>query len=122
MESVTVLLRELAEKLGTTTEYLWGVLVKQAPISSISNLFMVGLTILFSFGLWKLHKWLMGNYADTKYSRYDEYEEAAIIPMVFLFIIIGVFIIAGFFTIPSIITGFLNPEYWALKEILSNVK
>ncbi len=83
---------------------------------------MVGLTILFSFGVWKLHKWLMGNYANTNYSRYDEYEDGAIVPMVFLFIIVSVFIIVSFFTIPSTITGFLNPEYWALKEILSNVK
>ena len=32
------LLRELAEKFGTTTEHLWGVLIKQAYISGVGDL------------------------------------------------------------------------------------
>ena len=36
MEQLTQLLAQLAERLGTTTEYLWGVLIKQAYINSMN--------------------------------------------------------------------------------------
>jgi hypothetical protein len=42
--------------------------------------------------------------------------------MIALTIIWGVCIIACFFSIGNIINGFFNPEYWALKEILSSCK
>lgn len=35
MEEKTIkLIEQLAQKLGTTTEYLWAVLLKQAPIDA----------------------------------------------------------------------------------------
>ena len=33
-EQTTILLQKLSESLGTTSEYLWAVLIKQAPISA----------------------------------------------------------------------------------------
>ena len=33
-EATAKLIEELAAKLGTTAEHLWGVLVRQAPISA----------------------------------------------------------------------------------------
>ncbi|MGB4574573.1 MAG: hypothetical protein WBI79_06225, partial [Kiritimatiellia bacterium] len=36
-EATAKLIEELAAKLGTTAEHLWGVLVRQAPISATVN-------------------------------------------------------------------------------------
>lgn len=44
-EETSKLIRELADKLGTTAEHLWSVLVKQAPISSATD--CVGLIVLW---------------------------------------------------------------------------
>ena len=121
MEELTGLLEKLAEKLGTTTEYLWGVMINQAPISATTTLFQTLLVILFGLGLWKAHKWLMkkeeeGNYAET---RYDKYEGGAIIPMVIGVIIFVILSIICFCCIGDIVNGYFNPEYWALNKVLN---
>ena len=43
-------LTALAEKLGTTAEYLWGVLLRQAPISGLTDLaVMIGMVLFTAF-------------------------------------------------------------------------
>lgn len=45
------LLERIATKLGTTAEHLWGVMVKQAPISGITDLISIVVLIAAAF-LW----------------------------------------------------------------------
>ena len=40
-----VVIQNLANKLGTTSEYLWAVLIKQAPISGTVDLILYALTV-----------------------------------------------------------------------------
>jgi hypothetical protein len=121
MEEMSKLLSQLADKLGTTTEYLWGVLIKQAPIDAITTLFQMLLVLLFGIGLWKVHRWLSKSEDDSDCSRYEEYEELAIAPMVIATIVFVILSIVCFFCITDVVNGFLNPEYWALDKILSKV-
>ena len=121
MENLTALLEKLAEKLGTTTEYLWGVLIRQAPISAITDLIYFMLVILGGIALYKIHKRLMKE-DESGDSVYYNLEEGAIVPMAIAVIIWAVIFIICFFSLGNMINGFFNPEYWALDEVLGLCK
>lgn len=112
MKEITPLLEKLAKQLGTTAEYLWAVLVRQAPIAScIDILQYIILGVVTYFFVRSTKKfWTIGE---------SEHWDGCwlLVPG-----IIGVFLlilwVVVFFVIQNTITGFVNPEYWALKKIL----
>ena len=118
-KSTNQLIEELANKLGTTTEYLWKVLLKQAPIDATTTLFQCLLIWFGGVVLYKLHR-KFSKEEEGQNSLYYDKEEALIVPMIIATIIWAIFFIASFFSIESIINGYFNPEYWALHKILSN--
>lgn len=122
-ENTTKLLEQLAQKLGTTTEYLWRVLLKQAPISATTTLIQIFLILLFAWGLWKIHKRLMKKKDDGKYSEnlYEEWEIGAMVPMILGALIFSIMLVISLFSISDVINGYFNPEYWALKEVLNSL-
>jgi len=113
------LIEQLATKLGTTTEYLWGVLIKQAPIYAMNSTLEIIAIIIMGILLWKTHKKLSIE-DDNGRSLYYKYGELAGIPMIVAAIIWGIFFICAFFTFSNIITAIANPEYWALMKIMDN--
>jgi len=111
---ITKLITDLAAKLGTTADHLWGVLVKQAPIESFSSIAAYLFTILVIAAViyygYRAVKWGMEND--------DEVKEGG-------WVLIGAACLALFIwsvclslDLGRIVSGFLNPEYWALKQIL----
>jgi hypothetical protein len=116
MQPIADALKELALKLGTTTEYLWGVLIKQAPISATIQLgqamFFVVVAVLFYF---KVMKMIRGGELS------DENFGAVVVTVIF-----GTVVAAGLLTailsFGDVINGYFSPEYWALNEILSKLK
>lgn len=121
MEELTNLLSQLAEKLGTTTEYLWSVLIKQAPISALTTLLQMVFMVVVGIALFKVHKWLCKTPEGEHYSRYDDYEELAVVPMILAGIGYMIIVIILFFCMSDVVNGLFNPEYWALKEILGKL-
>ncbi len=118
---ITNLLTVLADKLGTTSEYLWGILLSQAPISATIILIQIIFTVLSGIFLWKLHKYFAKE-TDEKYSIYDNGNggfEALVLTFSTLILIIGVVL---FFRIENVLNGYFNPEYWALDKILNTLK
>jgi len=122
-ENTAKLLEQLAQKLGTTSEYLWKVLLKQAPIDATVNLIQITLIMLFGLMLYKIHRKLMkkdeGEYGETGYSKY---EEMATIPMIIGGIVFVIIFICAFFCMGDVVNGYFNPEYWALNKVLSSLK
>ncbi len=116
-EQTVQLIEKLASKLGTTSEYLWGVLIKQAPISATINLVYFVFVILAGVGLYKLHKRFCKE-VEGGDSIYSEGEEAVVVPMVIGVIIWIIIALITFFSLGDVFNGFANPEYWALKEVL----
>lgn len=118
-EQTAALLGKLAAKLGTTSEYLWGVLLKQAPIQAWIMAAEYALTIIVIAAIWKCRKpigeWLK-NAAD------GDAEPVVVIGGIVFVVVAIIWLIACVFCFPEMVTGFLNPEYWALKEILSSVR
>lgn len=117
MENLTTLLQELATKLGTTTEYLWGVLIKQAAIAAYTNLSVIIFTILFGISI------LLTNRYYKKTAKYvNKDNNWTVETIVFMVVIFAILLIASAVCIPPMINGFFNPEYWALQEVLSVIK
>ena len=118
-EQITSLIEQLAQKLGTSVEYLWGVLIKQAEVEVIT--FFIALTlsaIAATSAIFML-----------KHSqKYWNYENAPLSAWVCLIggIIVAICALIGFvgliLSIPDLISAIKNPEYWALKEVLSTIK
>ena len=121
-ENTTELLKQLAQKMGTTTEYLWGVLLRQAPIDATISLVLLILTVPVGWLLWRIHIKIESSTPDDVFS--DKGYNGVIQPVVMLIMGIGyiLFAIRSIFDIQNIITGYFNPEYWALHEILNALK
>lgn len=113
------IIESLAAKLGTTTEYLWSVLLHQARVDGITTLCYLVLSVVSGIALFHYNKKWSNDDNDVSYY----HNEYLIAPMV----IIGVvwFILALYMVmsgVPTMITAFLNPEYWALDKILDAAK
>lgn len=119
MEKLTELLTMLASKLGTTVEYLWTVLIKQATISGIQNIILsVVVTIpIIIFGVYLRY------FIKNKEKIEDGYnEEFYYVGLVVGTIISVVCVLVFAECINTAMTAFINPEFWALKEILEQLK
>lgn len=118
-EQTTKLIEQLAEKLGTTTQYLWSVLLKQAPVSATINILYILLVIGMGFFLLRLHKFFSNE--DGRMS-YDDQGEYLGVPMFIAGVVWAIIAIAAFFSVDDIITGYLNPEFWAIDYIMDVLK
>lgn len=121
-QQLTQLLEKLASKLGTTTEYLWGVLLKQARISAIESLLFILFVYAMAVLLIVLNKKFSkkksnSTYAATIYSENESVEWIMIISTVIWVILF----ISSLFSCSNAIDGFLNPEFWALNQITNKL-
>jgi len=112
-----VALQQLATKLGTTSEYLWSILLKQAPIDGYISIlimllmFMSG--VILSIISKNLSKKLDENFS---YQKEEVRNVVAIISAsAWILAIIGSMAI-----LPEAIIAIVNPEYWALSKILGS--
>jgi hypothetical protein len=105
-------LEALATKLGTTSEYLWNILLRQAPITAVTDLIQYAFTVFVCI-LWiKKAKVFVAKISN------DDWEEEHWIWIILISVILGIFAIAAFFSFPNTIYALVNPEYWALDRIL----
>lgn len=114
-------LDKLASQLGTTSEYLWGILLRQAPFSATVLLVQIILIFIAVYALYRLHVYFSTEDEDGR-SLYYEKQEVLQFPMFICACILGIFIIAAFLLFENILWGFFNPEYWALTEVVSALK
>ena len=106
-------LTTLAAKLGTTAEYLWAVLVKQAPLSGALDLALIAAWV--GVCVW-LVRFVRRKTAGDQPAWSDE---------AFVFFAWGgvgvvccLTALIGGLTIGGAVTAIVNPEYWALRQIL----
>ena len=117
-------LTALATKLGTTTEYLWGSLLRQAPFTGIVDLaFLAALVLVWGVSFRFIQRKTSIPPNETKdnqyrYLRADWEDEGAGLAWAFLFIFGTVKVILIGSNLSMIFAAFLNPEYWALKQII----
>jgi len=108
-EKVVEMLNVMAVKLGVATEHLWEIMVRQAFVSSAVDVFIY----LFWCAVGYVSFILLKRVED-KEARFYLYCVGAL-GFGLVMIIIGI-------CFSTTITGFINPEYWALNAILEKVK
>ena len=119
MKEMTELLGKLADKLGTTVEKLWSVLLKQAPISGVIDLALCVALVIASIFIFRFVQNKTTPQEEERYADWDDEGKFFAWAGTAIFIAIaGVFIMCS---VESIVSAFFNPEYWALTKILSKV-
>ncbi len=117
-QTVITFLKEMAAQLGTTTTYLWSVLIKQASVIAYMNLFAAGIILLISTIAMLSRKKVFAT-MDDNMTVTDGITVAKFFYVAILLIILP---ILSFILTTFAIQSLLNPEYWAFKEILSSIK
>ena len=115
-------LTTLANKLGTTAEYLWGVLLKQAPITGLVDL---GLMIVLGVAIYWWFRFVQRKTTPPLATKEDPYPSAAWTDDVGIGLAwtsVGFWVLVYILVITTnattIIAALFNPEYWALMQIL----
>lgn len=114
-EQTQQLIKQLADKLGTTTEHLWAALLRQAPISATCTIICFVIMLIVAWLLFKTGIKL----GKMKEDRWDiDKEVCQAIVWTLAGCLVAVTCVVFCFQLDMVMAGFFNPEYWALKEIL----
>ena len=115
----------IAANLGVAAEHVYGTLLKQAMVSGLRSVVYIIICMAVSYLIIKMFKRI---YSDVKEGEEGIFVDSYGVSIggVIALIFGGIAIVIMFFAIMSDIsnatTALLNPEYWALKEILGMIK
>jgi hypothetical protein len=115
-------LTALAEKLSTTADKVWAMQLLQAKITMVSMLLRYSLNIALIYGTYigvkKFTKWHSesGNYDN------DGLRFIAVACVVAWIAVLVVETLCNISGIETLVTVIVNPEYYAIKELLRMVK
>lgn len=116
MDKAMAYIDKLAAKLGVAAEHVYGVLVKQAVANGVSKigggLMLIAVAVVVSVIISRTIKNSDLDYWDVEW--------AAVIGSIALLVVLPVVI--SYFLMASGIKATINPEYYAIKEILETVK
>lgn len=110
-EQTAALISQLAAKLGTTADNLWAVLIHQAPISAATDILQY---IAVGVAIWMYQKWLRANW--------DDLGDGAAVFAIIGGVALAIAGLTAFFCFPNTVAAIANPDYWALKEVLSYIR
>jgi hypothetical protein len=126
-DQINSVIDKLAEKLGMATNAIYPYLVKQAAVNGITDIVLCIVAVLFTIGfIFGVKKAYFTKDKDGKtwyYSKYEDDEEFGIILITIILAILQVillFCLVGW--ICDAITAFMNPEYYALRDLLNMLK
>ena len=115
----------IAANLGVAAEHVYGALLKQAMVSGLRSVVYIIICLAVSYAIIKVLKRV---YSDIKEDEEGLFVDSYGVTLggVFALIFGGIALVIMFFVIMADIsnasTALLNPEYWALKEILDTIK
>ena len=115
-------LTALANKLGTTAEYLWGVLLKQAPITGTIDLLLLVILVVCTV------TWCRTVYRKTRkvefkgdgytYKGAEWSDDEALFGALSALITVVITTFLVTVNLAGTLSALLNPEYWALMQVL----
>jgi len=107
----------LGESLKVSSEHVYEILVKQQVVDAFYYLMLGLLSLFLIISFFKKYK------SNEQWSTEDEKNPTGVGIIRVLQMVLGCFIFLIFlFSIDTIITGFINPEYGAIKQILEIIK
>lgn len=114
MSDINQAINLIAEKLSVPANGIYEALIRQAPITAtiMAASLLIVFAILTAFTLFLL-----------RYSKSENSDEEVL--MVLFSVLFGVslvFLIVVIVCLPEIVSGYFNPQYWALKDILGALK
>ena len=114
-EQTVKLIEELSVKLGVGAEMLWDSLLKQAPISATIDLIFSAIFVAASVAIFlaivRFRKsWRI-------YENTESFPFMAIMALLGLLFVIFTTVAVGC-SLQTNIAAFVNPEYWALKQLI----
>lgn len=119
-QEIMVRIDALAAKLGVTSEYVWGVLVKQAHVEAYSLTLIAAvlglLACMAGFAFRHSLKKLMA--PNVAYADEEIYGPICVVTAIAS---VGL-TAASLVNVYDAITPLLNPEYWALQQVLEVLK
>jgi hypothetical protein len=118
-EDTTKLVEQLATKLGTTSEYLWNILLKQAPVDAAISLVQILLMVSAGYFLVVINNNRIAYNKENADSYSDDSLYCAALAVGGVIYVLMLFFCLGL--IEDVINGFFNPEYWALNKILNTI-
>jgi len=119
MEQLTDLLRELADKLGTTVDHLYQVMITQAKVEIISNSIFLIIIIAWLVLFKKIYKYLYAKKIERDKEIYGWDENGWFWALIGHAVLTVILVIIGLLEIDILLTLIINPEYWALDKILT---
>lgn len=115
-EQIQKMLETLATKFGTTVEKLWDVLVTQARIEAVCNtVYLAVLITVWFFFIKFVRRFIQWQKDASDEGMYVAGFALVVLGSHLLTILTG---FGGYSMVSTIITGFFNPEFWALKQII----
>ena len=133
-EEIVALLRDMAHELGTTTEYLFEVTVRQGSVAATKSIVhiiissLLGIIIVFFVRRKsRKEKDKIQDYADEKQDgKLDNQDKESIRVLNVLTQVVNIIVVIAIVGIAmaemnTVIDGLVNPEYWALDDILSTI-
>lgn len=116
----------MASGLGTTTEYLWGVVIKQAHVTMCYDFILLGAFILIGIGYAVFLQVAFKNkFFTSRAIGYDEDSRQVItiiITIVFGVSMVVLLIVSLADIIPELLACCINPEYWAFETICKKIR
>lgn len=114
MEKLTQLVEQLAAKLGVAVDLIWDALLRQALIAGIGDLIWIAVLSVGIFWIVRWGKWI----ANVK----NRVDEIAWLPFGLVATAACIALVATICCLPMTLAAFFNPNYWALHEILGQMK
>ena len=115
-QEIAKVLDLLAERFGTTIEHLWEVMIRQAYIEAIMGIFVFALLLVVNI---KFIKWAKPITTNDDHETWEKWGVDGVMPvMASGFIMLVISCIAFLMTIDNLVAKLVNPEYWALQQIL----
>ena len=99
----------LSSKLGVTAEGLWRILIAQARVKIIENCVAAGICFCLAVACGFFARWLRKGGIS---------EEAPFDLFAISVVATAVFSIVGIYRLFACITPALNPQFWALKQLM----
>ncbi len=104
---------KMAESMGIAVPELWRILIKQQYVEAVGNFILAFIGMVCFYALYKIARWVVKN-PDTS--------DGLILAIMMGGMMLAVLGVMGLFGLYEGIAHMINPEYYAIKDIVEFIK